>query len=559
MYYMDEYKERFQKLDKINERYHLDGQDIGEIIKGIEEYRVTTPVVGNFSTGKSSMINAIIGKQILGVEITPETAIPTELFYGPNRILQYTEESVKEHLIEELPLKDLSIKKTEYVTIELEHSFLKEIKNVSLVDLPGFDSTIELHNQAIDQFLPKSLAYILVISADEPVLKETMTSFLKELKMHEIPVYIVLTKCNRLMEEELEECKKLVYQLVTNIMEKDNIKMTCVDSYGQVKIEGVKDFLREIEEKTEELFCYQYDNILRKSARNTQLYLLERIDKRNLSSSELEYEQEKLEKKIKSLKEKLEREKNSFEDKMFSCISLIEEKVKIDLNEAVEELSVLIENGVDITDKINVVVRGAVSYSIKIELEPKLQQYVNRVTDIIDLEIANQGQVIEEMKQRIENVSNIDKALMAAPAVLAGVGFVLGNVLGGILGGILGSAADTIYNSNWSKRREREAGKAAKRVIKAIEEEASTCVTNEIKELVRLVNEQLTSEVLKKQSVLENSLRDVKEELKLEEGFKKNEIEQLKEDLARVEEILDSIVISKSKKKNKAKKDNKVK
>lgn len=548
MGYMETYKKKFQELDNLNKKYNLEGQDIGGIIKEIEEYRVTTPIVGNFSTGKSSIINAILGKGILGVEITPETAIPTEIFYGPDRILQYGKDFIKEHLVEELPLNNLSVKDTEYVTIEYNHPFLKEIKNVSLVDLPGFDSSIELHNHAIDQFLPRSVAYVLVIAADEPVLKETMSSFLKELTMHDMPVYIVLTKCNRLLESELEECRKLVYQLVYNIIEKEDIKMTCADSYGQIKVEGVKEFLREIEEKTEELFCNKYKEVLRRAARNTELYLLERIDKRNLSSSELEYEQERLEKKIENLRERLDKEKSLFEEKMFSCISLIEENVKKDLNNSIEELSVLIENGVDITEKINTVVRSAISFSIKTELEPKLQQYVNRVTDIVDLEISNQGQVIEEMKQKVSEVNGIDKALKAAPAVLAGVGLVLGNVFGGILGGILGSAADSIYNSNWSKRREREAEKAAKKVVEAIEEEASTCVTNEIKGLVLAVNQQLENEIGKKQSVLKNSLRDIKEELKLQEGFKKSEVNQLQEDLSKVRGIIDSVIIVNKKK-----------
>lgn len=549
MDYMETYKKRFHELDCLNKKYNLDNQDIGEIIKEMQEYRVTTPVVGNFSTGKSSMINAILGKNILGVEITPETAIPTEIFYGPDRILQYGKDMVKEHLLEELPLKNLTVQETEYVTIEYKHPFLKEIRNVSLVDLPGFDSSIELHNQAIDQFLPRSLAYIIVISADEPVLKETMSSFLKELKMHDMPVYIVLTKCNRILESELEDCKKLVRHLVYNIIEKEEIKMTCVDSYGKINVEGVKEFLREIEGKTEELFCLKYNRVLKKTARNTELYLLERIDKRNLSSSEMEYEQEKLEKKIQNLRERLNKEQNIFKEKMLSCISLIEENVKKDLNDSIEELSVLIENGVDITEKVNTVVRSAISFSIKTELEPKLQQYVNRVTDIVDLEISNQKQVMEEMRQRVEEVNGIDKALKAAPAVLAGVGLVLGSVFGGILGGILGSAADTIYNSNWSKRREREAGKAAKKVVEAIEKEASTCVTNEIKGLIEAVNKQLEDEVRKKESILKNSLRDVKGELKLQEVSKKGEVGGLQEDLSKVREIIDSVLIAKKKKK----------
>ena len=68
--------------------------------------------------------------------------------------------------------------------IEYDSEFLKQIKSVNIVDLPGFDTSIELHNRAIDQYLPNSLAYLLVVSSDEPVLKESISDFLKELKVY---------------------------------------------------------------------------------------------------------------------------------------------------------------------------------------------------------------------------------------------------------------------------------------------------------------------------------------------------------------------------------------
>ena len=77
-----EYKEKFKKLIEIQEKYGIETDESKEILDGIDSYRVNTPVVGNFSTGKSSMINAIIGKTLLSVEITPETSVPTEIYYG---------------------------------------------------------------------------------------------------------------------------------------------------------------------------------------------------------------------------------------------------------------------------------------------------------------------------------------------------------------------------------------------------------------------------------------------------------------------------------------------
>ena len=65
MEYLNEYKQKFRKLKEIQDKYGIDSADTESILDGIDFYRVNTPVVGNFSTGKSSMINAIIGKPVL--------------------------------------------------------------------------------------------------------------------------------------------------------------------------------------------------------------------------------------------------------------------------------------------------------------------------------------------------------------------------------------------------------------------------------------------------------------------------------------------------------------
>ena len=96
MEYVSEYKAKFQKLKEIKERYGMDTQEVSKIIDDIDHYRVNTPVIGNFSTGKSSMINAIIEKPLLSVDITPETAVPTEIYYGNNKVLQYDKTGVIE-------------------------------------------------------------------------------------------------------------------------------------------------------------------------------------------------------------------------------------------------------------------------------------------------------------------------------------------------------------------------------------------------------------------------------------------------------------------------------
>ncbi len=306
------YKKKFRKLKEIQEKYGIDTAETDKIIAGIDTYRVNTPVVGNFSTGKSSMINAIIGKALLSVDITPETAVPTEIYYGNNKVYQYDKNAVIERKIEELPLKGLTVQTTDLVKIEYDNEFLKEIKTVNIVDLPGFDTSFELHNRAIDQYLPNSLAYLLVVSSDEPVLKESISDFLKELKVYNMPLYVVITKSSRLDDDELEECKKLLKKLVGKIVERDDVKVACVDSYGKVNVDELKDILRVIQGQTGKIFINKYSKALRAASMYTEVYLVERIDKACLSTSRLEQEQEKVEKKMNEISVDIDKEKNNF-------------------------------------------------------------------------------------------------------------------------------------------------------------------------------------------------------------------------------------------------------
>ena len=294
MEYVNEYKEKFAKLIEIQKKYDISTEETQEILDSIDTYRVNTPVVGNFSTGKSSMINAIIGKPLLSVDITPETAVPTEVYYGENHVYQYDKKGIIERRIDELPLRGLTVQTTKLVKIEYDNEFLKKIHSVNIVDLPGFDTSIELHNRAIDQYLPNSLAYLLVVSSDDPVLKESIVEFLKELKFYNMPVYVVITKSRRLDDDELDECKKLLQKTVGQIVGQDNVTVASVDSYGRVNVDELKDILIEIQGKTGEIFINKYSEQLRNASRYAEVYLMERIDKASLSSSRLEQEKEKI-------------------------------------------------------------------------------------------------------------------------------------------------------------------------------------------------------------------------------------------------------------------------
>ena len=531
--YVNEFRDKFTKLKEIEEKYGLNVQDVTDILSGMEDFQVTSPVIGNFSTGKSSLLNAVLGKQMLSVDITPETAVPTEICYGAeNSVKQIFGDSVKEYQMEDLPIKGLNIRNTDLVIIRYSNEFLKKIPNVKIVDLPGFDTSIELHNMAIDQYLPNSLAYLLVVSSDEPVLKNGIADFLKELKLHQVPVYLIITKCNRLSVEDREACKKLLVDNICNLLEVDDIPCACTESVGdEIQVDEVRGFLEEIQEKSSDIFRRKYTELLKRNAKYAEVYLMDRIDKKDLSTSESEQEQENLEKKINELVGKVEKEKKNFDAQTEECIRVMRERVQNDLEAVKEPIAVMIRNGSDVGGRVNGIIRNAVALSVKSEFEPKLQEYLNQILDMVRFEMPDTEEFNFKTGKAFDDGIVQSLFTKVAPVVLATVGALIAGPIVAIVGGALGAFADVALNVNGEKKKERKARKAADELIAKIHVEASDSAAREIRRYVEKVNVEIQDKINRQKMILEKSLEDVKMELDLEEEAKAREIRALEADL----------------------------
>ena len=75
-------KDKFLAMKQMMEKYGLQTAGISSYIDSIDDFKVTSPLVGRFSTGKSSLLNGLLGKKYLSENTLPETSIPTEIMYG---------------------------------------------------------------------------------------------------------------------------------------------------------------------------------------------------------------------------------------------------------------------------------------------------------------------------------------------------------------------------------------------------------------------------------------------------------------------------------------------
>jgi GTP-binding protein EngB required for normal cell division len=154
---------------------NIDLKPIKELEASIRSKELLVPVVGAFSAGKSSLLNAILGKDVLSVAITPETAIPTELRHDSReRQVLFTDGRTEEFRVEELPQLQARAKELDCVRLYLNSPALNALAPLVLVDMPGFNSPLDAHNKAIARYIGEGAHYLFVVSIEEGTLQNAI-------------------------------------------------------------------------------------------------------------------------------------------------------------------------------------------------------------------------------------------------------------------------------------------------------------------------------------------------------------------------------------------------
>jgi GTP-binding protein EngB required for normal cell division len=165
-------------------------------------------VVGEFKRGKSSLINALLGRQVLPVGVLPLTAVPTVLERGQEGLLvEYADGRGEQHPLDQLarfvtedanPANTLGVTR---VTARLHAPLLDD--GVRLVDTPGVGSVLDHNTLTTDAYLPSLDAAVLVTAADPPISKAER-AFLKRVVEHAVRLFVVLNKADYLAPGDLD-------------------------------------------------------------------------------------------------------------------------------------------------------------------------------------------------------------------------------------------------------------------------------------------------------------------------------------------------------------------
>jgi GTP-binding protein EngB required for normal cell division len=206
-------------------------EQLDALLARLAEDRFHLVVLGQFKRGKSSLINAIIGKDLLPTASVPLTSAVTSLRYGPvERAIIRRRGWV---LPQEVPISQLAAYITEpgnpgnekgvlSVEVQVPAPFLR--RNLFFIDTPGIGS-IYAHNTATTYaFLPQADAAIFVTSVDGP-LTEVELRFLDAIRHHVRKIFFVLNKVDQLSEAEREEVLTFSTQVLTTHLGVEDVRI----------------------------------------------------------------------------------------------------------------------------------------------------------------------------------------------------------------------------------------------------------------------------------------------------------------------------------------------
>ena len=192
-------QELLQRLATALERFGSDVAD--EDLRRFREAReqlnglFLLVIAGEFNSGKSSFINALLGERVLPEGVTPTTDRINILRHGP---------AVSENLLEAYLLE-----RTHPADV---------LREINIVDTPGTNAIIRRHEELTRDFVPRSDLVLFVTSADRP-FTESERAFLEQIREWGKKIVFIVNKIDILARpEERDQVLRYVEENATGLL-----------------------------------------------------------------------------------------------------------------------------------------------------------------------------------------------------------------------------------------------------------------------------------------------------------------------------------------------------
>ena len=193
----------------------LDFKDIEARLMAIDstlnngKAELIVPLVGEFSAGKTTLINALTDSKDLECGITPTTNTIYTIHFGADKrkAVVHNPDGTTEEVTDFSQLKKERMK--DVVVVDVYDTSTRVPESIVLVDTPGLSSNETKHRQTLVNFLPMADAILLAVDVNAQ-LTRSLTDFAKTMALSKRPQYLVLTQCKTKVQSEVEATKEYI-------------------------------------------------------------------------------------------------------------------------------------------------------------------------------------------------------------------------------------------------------------------------------------------------------------------------------------------------------------
>lgn len=346
-----------------------------------QQFVVPVPLVGAFSAGKSTLINAVIGSPLLSTNIDPETAVPAEVWHSPTESLTGCLPNGQRMAMSRDAVRDNQVQALlggGWIEAALPIPLLQDMPHLKLVDMPGWDSGIQAHSTAIDGYATRSLAYGVAVSADEGNLRDSIRSALKELAVRDMPIFVVITKADKKPPEEVQAIQIQVAQEVEKTIGKPPF-LVCCASARKKELASFIAALQEIERRTETLFATHAAQPFEQQLASLSRHLDTLLNSDDLDTEKIADQCAQLKTDMRAFADHLQHETLMLDARMQPVVGRIWRRIENKLLAQSDALTSDALSGRDLNGPIGVTVRLAVEEGVRDEFRPEIERYLGAV------------------------------------------------------------------------------------------------------------------------------------------------------------------------------------
>jgi hypothetical protein len=543
----------------IEREAELDMSNTQDIQCAVNTGKLIVPVVGEFSAGKSSLLNKFIGKSILSAGINPETAIPSELYFSESEYCEGVDGSGNVVRLSESTDTKNFICLRRYINSQT----LKNLEPIVLVDMPGFDSPLNEHNRAIFNYLDKGVHYVVLTPVDAGTISASMQKQIQNILAFGRECSFFISKTDLRSADEVQAVKiELQNELSTLTGKMENVFELNKDDVSLfanfIASLNPNELFKKVFSKPIQDDCFSV-----RSSLNTKIASLKKDKATNQKAvDELKVALIKIEDKKKKLIE------NESKNTYTTEADIVANAVGSALNSNLESLtSIAMNRGKEaLNEEVNSIVQNAVVSKVNdvitkvtYHFTSEFSKTVDGLADIMysysndefmttlqnsarDLFNITQTSISQFLENRKDSNKTSNGTIFAT--VAAGAFGIITNIFGPIIEvliTLLPSILGNIFVRAKEEQKRQEIQNAISAQIPTIKREVRTKLSEKLQEqgriIIEAISEKYDAELEKKKEEIEQTQK------KLEENNQVNEIiKKLEACLMRIDDVLNQIL-----------------